>query len=504
MRNLFLLLVGLSMLSSCGLTKAVIFFRPDITDHKYIFASDTMRANPQASPMVMVDSLKQTLPPIEQWLTEAGRHEFASLEDLFKDTETTSFIVLRNDTILYERYMNGYKRGQQQVVFSVTKAFVAALTAVAVEEGYMRLDQSIADFIPEFANDPRKEITIQHLLNMTEGLNWMDYKNLWSLGLLYYSPDANAFVIKNTAQKFKPGTHFAYKSLTTHVLGMCVEGATKRHLSDYMNEKLWQPLEMPDNGLFTLDSRHANHNRALGGMAVSARSMLQFGRLMLNKGEWKGRQILPRDFIAAISERNIYEDKWWGYSNCFWLNSYLDRNYLDMTDYQASGLNGQFIFVSPENNIVIVRTGKRDKSRMDWGATFGRLAMLLGGRGNDVTNPTKYDFSPQFEGVYETNRSEKLIVVDRGLNKHKEHIFRVYKDVDQTIYMKKMLDMTHHDGRSIVQRRFARQKRLMFEEFAGEVVGVYYDDLLSIDSKYFKKTSNELPAKFKRKSKRNY
>jgi hypothetical protein len=500
----FLTFISLSvLLSSCAFTKAVVFFKPDVTDHLRIFPCDTMPANaPSNSPMVYIDSAKQVLPPMSQWLDEAGLYEFAhqDLDKFFKETETTSFIILRNDTILYERYFNGYQRGQQQVGFSVTKAFVSALTSIAVSEGYMRLDQSIADFIPEFANDPRREIQIQHLLNMTEGLNWMDYKNIWSLGLLYYAPDENDFIIRKTALEYKPGTHFAYKSITTHILGMCLEAATKRRLSDYMNEKIWQPLEMPDNGLFTMDSKKHRHNRALGGLALSARNMLHFGRMMLNKGKWNDKQIVSEDYVRSISERNIYSDKWWGYSNCFWLNSYLDRNYLDMTNYHASGLHGQFIFVSPENNMVIIRTGITDKSRMDWGVTMGRMAALLGGQGNDITNPIKYDFAKQFEGVYETNRSEKIIVVDKGIDKKKRHIFTVYKDVDYTIKMEKMLDMTQYDGRSIVQRRFARQKRLMFEEFAGEVVGAYYDDLLSIDSKYFKKTSNEIPDKFRTKS----
>jgi CubicO group peptidase (beta-lactamase class C family) len=501
MRYLLLAFSATFLLSSCAFTKAVIFFKPDITDHKRIFPSDTMPANTTAAPqMARIDSLKQELPPMNMWFDAAGMHEFKDFDALIKDTKTTSLIVMRNDTILYEQYFNGYKRGQQQVVFSVTKAFVAALTAIAVDEGYMRLDQSIADFIPEFANDGRKEIKIQHLLNMTEGLDWMDYKNLWTLGLLYYSPDENQFIIDKTEQQYKPGTRFAYKSITTHILGMCVEKATKTHLADYMNEKIWQPLEMPDQGLFTLDSKKSNHNRALGGMAISARSMLYFGRMMLNNGRWNGKQIVPEDFVRSISERNIYQDKWWGYSNCFWLNGYLDRNYLDMNDYQASGLHGQFIFVSPENNMVLIRTGIADKSRMEWGATLGRLAALLGGHGNDVTNPAKYDFSNQFEGVYETNRSEKIIVVDKGLDKNKMHVFTIYKDVNNTVKMKKFLDMSTNDGRSIVQRKFARQTRLMFEEFAGEVVGAYFDNLLLIDSKYFKKTSNDLPEKYKKQS----
>lgn len=459
-----------------------------------------MPANPaEQAPFVLNPKEAQALPPANQWLAPNILQGFGNLENMFAQTETKAFIVLRGDTVIYERYFDEHRPETPLTVFSVTKAYTAALTSIAVQEGYMRLDQSIADFIPEFRNDARKEITIQHLLNMTEGLNWMDYKNVFWLGILYYASDENRFVINHTALRFKPGTHFAYKSITTHILGMCIEAATNRRLSDYMNEKLWQPLQMPHDGLFTMDSRKARHNRALGGMAITARSMLHFGKMLLDGGKWKGKQVLSEDFVKSISERNIYLDKWWGYSNCFWLNSYLDRNYLDMQDFHAAGYNGQFIFVSPESNTVIVRVGAAN-GKIDWSSTLGRLSALLGGRGNDLTAPIRYDFSNQFEGVYETNRSEKLVVVDKGVNDKGARIFTVFKDKDRTVKLEKMLDMSQSDGRSVVQYKFSRQHRLMFEEFAGEVVGAYHDDLLSIDSKYFKKTSNQLPDKYRRMS----
>lgn len=502
MRNFLFLMALVLFFSSCGWIKAVYYLAPDITDHEGIFPCDTMPKNPKPNSMVRVEANEQQLPPLNLWLDAASLWEFPSQteEELFRKTKTTSFIVLRNDSILYERYFNGYTPEKQLTVFSLTKAFVSAVTSIAVQEGYLSLDQSIADFIPEFANDGRREIKIRHLLNMTEGLNWMDYKNVYALGLLYYATNEDDFVIRNTSLRYKPGTHFAYKSITTHILGMCLEAATKRRLSDYMNEKLWQPLEMEHDGLFTMDNAKNRNNRAMGGLAVTPRALLHFGRMMLNQGMWEGKQIVSKDYVKSVQERNIHHDKWWGYSNCFWMNSYLDKNYLDMTNYHGSGFNGQYIFVSPEHNMVVIRTGFRDKMHIDWTASMGRLCAYLDGAGNDITNPEKYDFSNQFEGIYETNRSERLIVIDKGINKKKMHMYHVYKDVDRTIKNEKNMKMVKHDGRSIVIRKFARQNRLMFEEFKGDVVGVYFDDLLSIDSKYFRKTSQKLPANLQKKS----
>lgn len=493
---------ALATFSGCALTKVGLYFLPSVNDHQTAFPCDTVHARAASSKAVFAytDSATQQLPNLHNWVDSASRKSYKTVEALFKATGTTSFIVMRNDTVLYERYFNGRKRDEQQVVFSVTKAFMAILTGIAAEEGYLRLDQSIADFIPEFKNDGRSQIRVRDLLNMTEGLNWIDFKDVWYLGLLYYTPNQRDFAIDHTALQYKPGTHFAYKSITTQILGMCLEAATKKRLTDYLAEKIWLPMEMNDDVLYTMDSRKHRNLRAFGGMAVTSRDLLRFGAMLLHKGVWNGKQIVPADFIENISQRDIFHDKWWGYTNCFWLNSYLDRNYLDMQDYHAGGFHGQFVFVSPESNVVIIRTGK-ENGDIEWTSILGRLAAYLGGRGNDFTEPAKYDFADQFEGVYETNRGEKVVVINKGFTKRGQRQWQLYKDVNRTTKLKPMQDMVQNDGRSIVLRKFARQKRLMFEDLNGKVVGAYYDDLLSIDTKYFEKVSSELPAKYKRKSK---
>jgi len=499
----FLLLLGIFCvgLNSCApLIKGVLFGAPNVTDHQRHFPCDTIKANPNPKlPFYYLPQSEQKLPKLDLWIDKASQAGKKTFEEIATVANTNAFIVMRNDTVLYERYFNGRNENSQLVGFSVSKALTACLVAIAIREGKMSMEQSIADFIPEFRNDDRKLIKVKHLLNMTEGINWIDYKHLFWLGIMYYNSDIRRFVINRTALEFQPGTHFAYKSIATQMLGMALEGATGQRQADYLQQKLWNELEMPHNALYTMDSKRKKMNRPFGGLALTARSMLHAGYMLLHNGEWKGKQVVPADFVKMMSQRTIAADKWWGYTNCFWLNTYLDRNYLDMTDYNAAGYHGQYIYVSPEHNMVIIRLGFKD-TRMDWTGAMGRLCALLGGIGNDLTDPKKYDLSAQFEGVYMTNRSEQLVVVDKGFDKYGVRKWTIYKDKNRTVHLEKWEDVTQNDGRSVVLRNFGRQKRLMFEDMDNKVMGVYYDDLLNIDTKYFEKISDTLPPKYAKKS----
>lgn len=486
----------------CTGGRVVAHFVPSTTDYRF-FPCDTLRANPQSDAPWTRTSFR--LPPLPQWLPKRHleRYEVPSdtaLQHFLTATGTTSFIVVRNDSILCEHYLNGYRPDQPQIVFSVGKTIVSTLVAIAVGEGKMRVDQSIADFIPEFGNDDRRRITVRHLLNMTSGINWMDNLDLWRLSSLYYNYDLERFVLHHSPLKYVPGTHFSYKSIGTQLLGMCLERAVGKTAAQYMDEKLWKPLGMEHPGLFTKDSNRGNNNRMYGGIALSAPDMLRFGRLFLNKGEWNGQQIVPRWWVEELSNRKIEADKWWGYTNCWWLNGYLDGNFLDGTDFFAAGFKDQFIYIHPKYNMLIVRTGDKRDSGPDWPVTFGRLTALMNEGDNDFTNPDK-DFAEQFEGVYETRRGERIEVVFHGKKEAKDKTWGVWKEVNQTVKMQHWYDLYQVDGQSLAYRSYGRQIRLVFEVINGKIVGLYLSDLFSIDSKYFDK-KGDLPADRKKLSKR--
>ena len=255
-------------------------------------------------------------------------------------------------------------------VFSVSKAFTATLTAIAVEEGLLYLDQKVSDFIPEFANSACKKITLRHLMGMVSGFKWNDYGSLVRLGSLYYNNNLQKFISHNLGQEYEPETHFVYKSITTQILGICLEKAIGKSYSSYLEEKIWKPLGMKYNAIVTLDSKKNRNTRTFGGLAITAKDMAIFGQLLLKDGIWKGNRLIPSWFINEVKTRSL--NKWFGYSFCFWRNGYESIDFENNQQFWAAGLHGQYIFVSPKDKIVIVRTGLKEKKSLvsHFGKTF--------------------------------------------------------------------------------------------------------------------------------------
>ena len=112
-------------------------------------------------------------------------------------------------------------------------------------------------------------------------------------------------------------------------------------------------------------------NRAFGGIAMSPVDMLKIGKMLLQKGQWQGKQLVPQTLTDRLVKRTLQKDKWWGYQDCFWRNGYINGHFLDGSDFVAAGHKGQCIYVSPSNEVVIVRTGETEKF-LNWEPTLGR------------------------------------------------------------------------------------------------------------------------------------
>ncbi|MCH2044209.1 MAG: beta-lactamase family protein [Saprospiraceae bacterium] len=486
----------------CSTGKVVAYFMPSGNDYQKVFKVDTISTNNTPSDVWLKSDTNITIPNNANWLDPYFSDKNKTLEELLNSSGTTSFIVMRNDSILYEKYFNGHGVDQQQIVFSVGKTVTSSLVAIAIEEGLMDMDQSIADFIPAFRNDDRNRIKVKHLLNMTSGIKWMDHKDLIRLSLFYYSFNAPQFVIKHTPLKYNPGTHFSYKSISTQILGMCLEAATGKKTSEYLEEKIWKPMGMEYDAYMTLDSKKNGNSRNYGGIALTSRDLMRYGCLFLNNGKWKNKQILPKKWVDQIREREIEVDKWWGYTYCWWRNGYIEDNFLEGNDFFAAGFKKQYLYVNPKYNMIIIRTGDQRKNNPDWPISFGRLAQYMNEGYNDLTKDS-LNFAAQFEGSYETTRGERLDVIYKGIDKKtKQPYWEVWKDVEQTMKMEKAWELKQGDGKSLVYRKFGRQIRLMFEVIDEEVSGLYLDNLFSIDSKYFERVS-DLPPNRAKKSKTN-
>jgi CubicO group peptidase (beta-lactamase class C family) len=491
--NFFYFLPFAFFCSSCTLGRIGLHFLPSVSDYK-VFPCDTISASNLRS-KAFDESKSHFLPDIKQWVPEVLIGDAIDNEDFLNKTKTTALLVLKNDTLVYERYLNGHQKEDPQIVFSVTKGITSILTAIAEQEGLLRLDQKVSDFIPEFALDNRKDVEIHHLLNMVSGIDFKDKSDLARLSVLYYNTNQEKYCRDFNRVSHKPGTFFTYNSLSTQILALCLEKATKRKLKDYLYEKLWQPLGMEYDALFTKDSKKHSNNRAFGGIAMRSRDMIRIGKLLLNKGVWEGKQLLPEAFVESLMKRQVCEELWWGYSNCFWRDGYISADFLTDNDFFAAGYGGQFIYVNPKNNMVVVRQGKNETFR--WTLLFGRLIAAYMNQGNDLTDPSK-NFEEQFEGIYESDNGEKYEIVYKGTNPETgENQWIIFKDINQTLKTRKLFIAKKFDGNSIGIERFSYLGRAIFSVENGKVVGMHYENQRAVDLRYFKKIG-EIPLNLRK------
>ncbi|MCH2021928.1 MAG: beta-lactamase family protein [Saprospiraceae bacterium] len=475
----------------------IVFFKPNLNDHTKAFVCDTVNApipknidNNPTSINKTVDFIyahnAKNIPPIKEWVLDKHRANTEDLDAFLKKSKTRALIVIKNDTIIYEKYFNGGRENKNQIVFSVTKAFTATLTAIAIEEGFMHLDQKVSDFIPEFKNSPSNKITLRHLMNMVSGFKWNDYGNLIKLGLLYYSDNLKKFISNNLFQDYEPETHFVYKSITTQILGICLEKAIGKSYATYLEEKLWNPLGMKYDAYVTLDSKKNHNTRAFGGLALTAKDMAKFGQLLLKDGNWEGKQLIPLWFIKKLKNRTM--NKWFGYSFSFWRNGHESTDFETNQNFYAAGLHGQYIFIAPEEKMVVVRTGLKEKN--SWSIKLGRLTRQIGLGRTDFTDPS-LNFGNQFEGDYYNNSGKKMSLIlmpDKNKNNHRQWIWS--RDKDFFHYANDVKHLTQMDGVSIGYKKQGEQTRLYFKIENNKVIGFYYNSWPSTQLDYFKKENN--------------
>jgi len=287
---------------------------------------------------------------------------------MLEDEGTVSFLILRNDTIVYEHYSDGYNQQSVLPSFSVSKVFLSALTGIAFAEGKINnTAQQIGDFLPEIRDTLVKKITIAQLLNMRAGLDFTESYGS-PFGLMpkyYYGTNLDKYVAK-LRLKNPPGLQYEYQSASSLLLSMVLEKATHKPINQYLEEKIWIPLGMESDANWNIDSRKHQNIKSFCCLNARTRDFARFGRLYLNKGNWNGIQIVPAGWVAT-SMRIINDSR----DSQEFPYTYQWRVCHEQAIF-AKGVLGQYIYVYPGKNIVIVRFGKK-AGKMHWPALFKEI-----------------------------------------------------------------------------------------------------------------------------------
>ena len=277
------------------------------------------------------------------------------LQQTNEDLGTVAFLIIKNDSIWYESYADGYSATSKTNSFSMAKSVTSALLGKAIRDGYIKnLEQPVADFFPQFD----KRLTVGDLSSMASGLNWQeDYYNPFGMTAQSYLDENIRKIILNLKVVEQPGEKFKYLSGNTELLGMVIEKATQKSLSNYLSESFWEPLGMHEDALWQLDSEESGMEKAFCCLASNARDFAKFGRLYAHQGNFRGRQLLDSSFVQKSTEPRFSETPYYGYG--FWLSNFMDKKIVVMR-----GILGQYVISIPEDKVIIVRLGHQRGERL--------------------------------------------------------------------------------------------------------------------------------------------
>lgn len=261
-----------------------------------------------------------------------------------------SFLIMKNDNIIYEKYYNGRNKDTPTGVFSINKSILSALTGIAIEMGFLTdLDQQISSLLPKYIDEQsdsrKKEITIRHLLTMTGGLEAVDK----DIGSWFQSKDWLAYAL-DQPMTHEPGDAFVYNTGLSHILSGVLTEATGMTTKDFADQYLLGPLNITN---YKWDKTPEGIYVGGTNFFLTPRDMAKFGQLYLNHGKWEEEQVVPQAWVEASTQQQI-EDAEYGYM--FWIKNMTDSNERELFTYEANGYGGQHIRIIPELDTVIVIT----------------------------------------------------------------------------------------------------------------------------------------------------
>ena len=283
------------------------------------------------------------------------------LLDMLTNTNSGSYIVLKNDTIVSEHYFNGITDSSQTNSFSMAKTITTLLVQKAIQDKLIgSWDDKVIDYLPWLKGEFAKDLTLRNLSTMTAGLDWDEnYLSPFSVtAKAYYSNDVEA-VMKTVAVTKRPGENFHYQSGTTQLLGFVLKKALDKSgkyksVSEFAQVNLWNKIGAEYPAFWSLD---AENGKELTYCCFDAttRDFAKLGQLVLHHGKsaW-GESIIDSSFLEMAQQP--YKSANYGHS--FWIG---EVDGIKFPYFQ--GLKGQYIAIVKNENAVIVRTGNGiDKS----------------------------------------------------------------------------------------------------------------------------------------------
>ena len=324
---------------------------------------------------------KQPIPLARAAAEPVIRYRFAGLDLTFDDYlnrhPVTGLLIAKDDTILVERYQYGRTDTDRLTSFSMAKSIVGLLIGIALKEGAIRsLDDPAETYVPGLKDTEYGRTPIKALLLMSSGVAFSEeYSNpssdIYTLARLTLAQDpvgSLAAVKRFNTRRAAPGVRFSYSSAESLVLGLVLAAATKRTVSDYAAEKLWQPLGAEADATWNIDATGQEITYAYVNAVL--RDWARLGLMLANGGSWFGKTIISEDWLAASAASAVPAAFLVKYGYQIWYSE-------DTTRFSLRGLRGQYVLIDPALKLVLVQTALSDEP--EYGELFALWTALREG-----------------------------------------------------------------------------------------------------------------------------
>jgi CubicO group peptidase (beta-lactamase class C family) len=277
-------------------------------------------------------------------------------------TESEAFLVFKNDTLVSEWYGNYGADSTHWNSFSMAKSVISLLIGCAIEDGQISsLQDPISKYIAWSGND----VTLEQLLQMSSGIPFGEsYSSPFGyMAKAYYHSDLKAITAPFKVEQ-TPGSYWSYEGGNTVLLGMVLEAATQKKISNYFEEKIWTKIGAASPAYWNLDTENG-FEKPFTGVYATAKDFGMLGQCILHHGKVNGQEIIDSAYLAQSFEPWTIQDG--KNSVCDWYGLHWWMGEVDGVEFKsARGMRGQYIVIIPEKNMVVVRIGhQQSKERIN-------------------------------------------------------------------------------------------------------------------------------------------
>ncbi|WP_088306672.1 serine hydrolase domain-containing protein [Novosphingobium sp. B 225] len=300
-----------------------------LADHRTIAPSATPLPLPAGKPL--------NVPNIDQYMAAQ---------------RAAGLVILQDGKLRLERYAMGFDAKGRWTSFSVAKSFTSTLVGAAIQDGYIKsLEDKVSQYIPDLRGSAYDDVSVRQLLTMSSGVKWNeDYEDPKADVAMFNNAkpdagvDATVSYMRKLPRAHPPGEVWHYNTGETNLIGVLVSSATKKTLSQYLQEKVWQPAGMEAEATWLQGK--TGHEIAGCCLQAATRDFARFGLFVLANGQAGGKQIVPADWFAqAITKQKDIGEPGHGYGFQWWT--------YDDGSVAAQGIFGQGIFIDPKRKLVI-------------------------------------------------------------------------------------------------------------------------------------------------------